>query len=94
MRRRTLLGTAGALAFPALAVRAQGGFPNRPIRLLVGFAPGGAVDIVARLIAPALSARLGQPVVVENRAGAGANIAAEAVANAAPDGHTLLLASD
>ncbi|MCR0982409.1 Bug family tripartite tricarboxylate transporter substrate binding protein [Roseomonas populi] len=93
MRRRTLLGTAGALALPAIATRAQGAFPNRPIRLLVGFAPGGAVDIVARLIAPALSARLGQPVVVENRAGAGSNIAAEAVANAAPDGHVLLLAT-
>ncbi|WP_338662898.1 tripartite tricarboxylate transporter substrate-binding protein [Pararoseomonas sp. SCSIO 73927] len=92
MRRRTLLGAAGTLALPA-AARAQGAFPNRPIRLLVGFAPGGAVDIVARLIAPALSARLGGPVIVENRAGAGANIAAEAVANAAPDGHTLLLAT-
>ncbi|MFH5924333.1 Bug family tripartite tricarboxylate transporter substrate binding protein [Roseomonas xinghualingensis] len=91
MQRRTLLAT-GALALPALA-RAQGAWPNRPIRLLVGFAPGGAVDIAARLLAPALSTRLGQAVVVENRPGAGANIAAEAVANATPDGHVLLLAT-
>ena len=64
-------------------------YPNRPIRLMVGFPPGGAVDIIARIYAQGLSARIGQPVVVENKPGTGGNLASD-TAKAAPDGYTLL----
>lgn len=77
------------LAFSASAQ--ENAYPNKPIKLLVGYAPGGATDIVARSIAAKLQETLGQPVVVENRAGAGSNIASEMVARSAPDGYTLLL---
>jgi tripartite-type tricarboxylate transporter receptor subunit TctC len=84
-------------AFAALAVSCGATFaqpfPQKPVKLVVGFPPGGGVDIIARSISQALSDRLGQPVIVENRAGAGGNIAAELVAHAPADGHTLLVSA-
>jgi tripartite-type tricarboxylate transporter receptor subunit TctC len=91
-RRRFLQLAAGAAASP-MASRpswAQA-YPSRPVRIIVGYAAGGAQDIVARLIGQSLSERLGQPFVIENRPGAGGNIATESVVRAAPDGYTLLL---
>jgi tripartite-type tricarboxylate transporter receptor subunit TctC len=82
---------AAAAALPAVPRIALGQtYPNRPIRLIVGFAAGGSADIPARLIGQWLWDRLGQPVIVENRTGAASNLAAEAAARAAPDGYTLL----
>jgi tripartite-type tricarboxylate transporter receptor subunit TctC len=91
-RRKFLQTAAGAAALPALSrvARAQT-YPTRPVRLIVGFPPGGSTDITARLIGQWLSERLGQQFVIENRPGAGATLATEAVAKAPPDGYTLLL---
>jgi tripartite-type tricarboxylate transporter receptor subunit TctC len=91
MRRRTLAALAAAAALP-LPARAQS-WPTRPVRFLVGFAAGGTIDIAARLLGEKLSPVWGQPVVVENRAGAGGTIAGLAVARAEPDGHTMLVSA-
>jgi tripartite-type tricarboxylate transporter receptor subunit TctC len=88
-RRRFVLGAAAA---PLLGRRALAqGFPSRAIRIVIGFPPGGGIDILARLIAPKMSEWLGQPVIVENRPGANGLIATQGVAQSEPDGHTILL---
>src|SRR5262245_39694119 len=90
-RRQFLHLAAGAAALPTVSW-AQA-YPLRPVRIIVGFAPGGATDIMARLIGQWLSERLGQQFIVENRPGAASNVATEAVVNAPPDGYTLLVAT-
>ncbi len=93
-RRQFLRLAAGAMAIPAMSrVALAQAYPSRPVRLLVGFAPGGGTDVMARAIQPGVSERVGQTIVIENRPGAGTNIATEAVIRATPDGYTLLAAS-
>ena len=93
-RRQFLQLAAGAAALPAVSrVACAQSYPTRPVRWIVGFTPAGGNDIVARLMGQWLSERLGQPFVIENRPGAGTNIATEAVVNAPADGYTLLLAN-
>jgi len=91
-RRRFLLLATGAAALPAISTfaRAQA-YPTRPVRLVLGYTPGGSADLTGRLMGQWLSERLGQPFVIENRPGGGTNIATEAVIRAPPDGYTLLL---
>ena len=93
-RRRFLQLAAGTVAAPSVVRGAFAlDYPTRPVRLVVGFPPGGSVDILARLIAQRLSDQLGQPFVIENRPGGGTNLATEMVARADPDGYTLLQAT-
>jgi tripartite-type tricarboxylate transporter receptor subunit TctC len=90
-RRQFLHVTAGAAALPAVSrVAGAQGYPTRPVRVMVGFAPGQAIDIVTRIISQRLSERLGQQFIIENRPGAGGNIATEVVSRAPADGYTLL----
>jgi tripartite-type tricarboxylate transporter receptor subunit TctC len=91
-RRQFLRLAAGAAAVPSLSrAAAAQSYPTRPVRLIVGFPPGGAVDTTARLLGQSLSERLGQPFIIENRPGAAGNIATEAAVNAPADGYSLLL---
>jgi tripartite-type tricarboxylate transporter receptor subunit TctC len=92
-RRSWLLGATAVAMGLAAPVQAQS-FPSKPIRLVIPFAPGGVVDLTARQIGPKLSEAIGQPVLIENRSGAGGTLAADHVAKSAPDGHTLLFAFD
>src|SRR3954462_14218749 len=94
LRRRFLQLAARPAALPAASTiaRAQG-YPSRPIRLIIGYTPGGSADLTARLMGQWLSERLGQSFVVENRPGGGTNIATEAVVRAPPDSYTFLLAA-
>jgi tripartite-type tricarboxylate transporter receptor subunit TctC len=89
-RRGFMRLAAGAAVFPMFAAMAFPSYPTRPVRLLVGYAAGGPLDISARLIGQWLSEHLGQPVIIENRPGSGSNVATEAVVRASPDGYTLL----
>jgi tripartite-type tricarboxylate transporter receptor subunit TctC len=93
MRHLARLLAIAVFAACASAALAQT-YPNRPIRLVVGFPPGGATDIIARLVGQGLSARLGQPVVIENKPGSGTNLAGDMVAKAAPDGYTIMHGPD
>src|SRR5262245_66645447 len=89
MKRRSLLFASLLLAGAAGAQE----FPSKPLRLITPFAPGASTDKLARIVADGMAKSLGKPVIVDNRTGAGGNLAAEATASAAPDGHTLMLVS-
>src|SRR4051794_32806691 len=91
INRRNLLGVAAGLVIAAPRVSLAQAYPNRPIRVIVPFAAGGPSDIIARIVADALQPLLGQSVVIDNRAGGGANIGIGAAARAEPDGYTLLI---
>ena len=93
MNRRSVLGAAAASAVAAwlpAGASAQATWPNRPIKLIVPFPPGGGSDVIARVLGTRLSARLGQPVIIENKGGAGGALGTDMVAKAPPDGYTIL----
>ncbi|KQW35655.1 tripartite tricarboxylate transporter substrate binding protein [Rhizobacter sp. Root404] len=89
-RRRLLLASAGSLLAPA-AVRAQSAWPNKPVRIVVPFAPAGTTDILARALTPELTRAFGQTFIIDNKPGAGGNLGADAIAKSAPDGYNLLM---
>ncbi len=93
LARRTLLASASMILAAPVALRAQAAYPNRPIRMIVPWPPGQATDLMGRVVAQKVTELLGQPIVPENKAGAGGMIGTDAVAKAAPDGYTLLAAS-
>jgi tripartite-type tricarboxylate transporter receptor subunit TctC len=93
-RRHIAIAAIASLTLGMIApVYADPTYPNKPVRIIVGYSPGGPTDTVARMVAAKLQTKLGQPFIVENRAGVGSNIASESVAAAAPDGYTLLVAA-
>src|SRR2546423_13605675 len=87
------IASALVILLSACATASAQSYPSKPIRLVVGFAPGGAADIIARTMSDPLTRALGQGVIVDNRPGAGSSLAAEYVAKAAPDGYTIMIAS-
>jgi len=92
--RLTALAFAAAVAFSVCAPARAQNWPDKPVKLVISFAPGGVHDTLARVLQPRLTEALGQPIVIENRPGAGGNIAASTVAKSAPDGYTFLVASE
>jgi tripartite-type tricarboxylate transporter receptor subunit TctC len=90
----TIVAASALLPVASLPVQAQAPYPNRAVRFVVPYTPGGTVDILARALSPSLQQALGQPIVVENRPGAGGNLGTEVVAKATPDGYTLLIATN
>jgi len=91
--RSALFAAAGFLLALTASAAAQADYPNRPIRLIIPFPPGGSNDVVARMVATQLGERLGKQIIVDNRGGAGGTIGTDAAARAAPDGYTLLVVS-
>src|SRR5215472_10647697 len=91
---RLVLACAATIAAAVFGPAQAQSWPDKPIKLIISFAPGGVHDTLARVLQPKLTEALGQPIVIENRPGAGGNIAAEAVAKSAPDGYTFLVASE